>query len=174
MSTLNRNMLHDTLSPKLKQQLVETKIRDVVPPFQNLVTIKSNESADLCLQRMLNDKITCLPLFDVGAHKYVGFIDMLDILQYVVEVLQMDVRSDETWVMSEQFKNTPAVMLRNRSQRNPWTVVPADASLQFAVNHLVNASAHRAAVCGPKGELVSIITQSAIVRYLGSSPLNAL
>lgn len=52
---------------------------------------------------LIDNFILSVPLLDVTTRKYVAFIDIFDILSYVVEVLNLPIES-ESWMMSSQFQ----------------------------------------------------------------------
>lgn len=98
--------------------------------------------------------------------KYTAFIDLFDILTYVVEVLNLPVESSEDWVVSSQFTTTSCLTLVGRSPRSSWTLIGEEAPLQAAINALQHA--HRLAVVDSVGNLVSVLSQSRVVRWLAS------
>jgi len=155
------------MSSQLKKRLTETThIRDVAPRWSNIYIAKTSETISSVFKTLIDNSILSVPLLDVNTQKYVAFIDIFDILAYVVEVLNLPIESSDTWIMSSQFQNTSCIVLPNRSQRNPWQIISEDAPLQSAINMISQSGGHRLAVIDSFGRFSSVITQSRIVRFL--------
>lgn len=99
-------------------------------------------------------------------NKYTAFIDLFDILAYVVEVLNLPIEPSEDWIISESFQNTSCLTLVGRSARSAWMLIGEDTPLQAALNSLTEV--HRLAVVDSVGNLTSILTQSRIAHWLAS------
>jgi CBS domain-containing protein len=99
-------------------------------------------------------------------NKYTAFIDLFDVLSYVVEVLNLPLEPSEDWIVSDSFQNTSCLTLVGRSQRSAWMLIGEDTPLQAAVNSLTEV--HRLAVVDSQGNLTSVLTQSRVVHWLAN------
>jgi CBS-domain-containing membrane protein len=87
-------------------------------------------------------------------------------LAYVVEVLNLPLEPSDDWLVSTQFTNTSCLTLVGRSIRSAWVLIGEDAPLQAAINQLQNV--HRLAVVDSMGNLVSVLSQSRVTRWLAN------
>jgi len=117
---------------------------------------------------MIDKGILALPLFDEETKRYVTFIDVFDILAYIVEVLGVPLDKNEEWALRKEFLTTKCTVLPNRSMRNPWAVISEDAPVQTAINIMAQTNLTRLAVTDSEGHLTSILTQTRLVRYLAN------
>jgi len=162
----------DYLPATFKQVLVEgTRVKDIAPRWPNVIVAQTDETIASVFKKLIDNSILSLPLLDITTSKYIAFIDMFDILAYVVDVLRMDIKEHEKWVLSNQFQHTSCVMLPNRSLRNPWVIVAEDAPLQGAINTMVSSGAYRLAVVDSMGRFSSVLSQSRLVRFLANRNL---
>lgn len=71
-------------------------------------------------------RILSVPVLDVATNQYVAFIDILDILAFLVETLNLQQRANwpllEDWMAQLQFQGS-CMQLLQRSMRNPWYVI---------------------------------------------------
>jgi len=168
MTTLSNKPLSEFLPHEFRQRICEfVKIKDLAPKWPHVHIARTTDTISEVFKILIDNFILSVPLLDVTTKKYVAFIDIFDILAYVVEVLNLPIEND-SWMMSSQFQTTSCIVLPNRSQRNPWQIVSEEAPLQSAISILAQSGAHRLAVIDSQGRFSSIITQSRIVRFLAN------
>lgn len=160
--------LSELLPTDFKQRICEfVKIKDLAPKWPQVHIARTTDSIATVFKTLIDNFILSVPLLDVTTRKYVAFIDIFDILSYVVEVLNLPIES-ESWMMSSQFQSTSCIVLPNRSQRNPWQIISEEAPLFSAISVLSQSGAHRLAVIDAQGRFSSVITQSRITRFLAN------
>lgn len=52
---------------------------------------------------LIDHNIIFAPLYDEDSQEYVGFIELVDILNYVIDVLKYDVSQNEDWINDSKF-----------------------------------------------------------------------
>jgi CBS domain-containing protein len=152
------------LNTTFRGRLLETKVKDVIPRWKNLVIARSTDTIATVFSKLIDNQVLGVPLLDTSTNKYTAFIDLFDILSYVVEVLNLPIEPSEDWVVSSQFAHTSCLTLVGRSIRSSWMLVGEDAPLQAAINQL--QTVHRVAVIDSAGNLVSVLSQSRVARWL--------
>lgn len=157
------------IDTSFKNKLSEvTKVKDITPHWTSVITAKSNESISTVFRKMIDNRILALPLFDEEKSRYITFVDVFDILAYIVEVIGVPLDKNEEWSMRKEFNSTLCSVLPNRSMRNPWAVIHENASIQTAINSMAETGLTRLAVTDEGGHLTSILTQTRLVRYLSN------
>jgi len=147
-----------------RTRLLETKVKDLSPRWSAVINCKSTETISDVFGRLIQHKIFAVPLLDVTTNKYTAFIDLFDILTYVVDVLNLPLEANDDWIVSQQFRNTSCLTLVGRSPRSNWNLIGEEATLQQAINALQGV--HRLAVVDAQGNLRSILSQSRVIRWL--------
>lgn len=165
MSTNVQNLLSGSFKNKL---LNVTQVKDITPHWTSVISARSSESISTVFRRMIDNGILALPLFDESKSRYVTFIDIFDILAYIVEVLGVPLDKDEEWLLRNEFLTTSCIVLPNRSMRNPWAVINENAYVQSAINIMSQTGLTRLAVTDNEGHLTSILTQTRLLRYLAN------
>jgi len=155
-----------------RQRLLETKVKDLSPRWSAVINAKSTETISDVFARLIQHRIFAVPLLDVTTNKYTSFIDLFDILTYVVDVLKLPIETDDSWIITQQFRNTSCLTLVGRSMRSSWNLIAEEATLQQAINSL--QSVHRLAVVDAQGNLRSVLSQSRVIRWLASRSEYAL
>jgi CBS domain-containing protein len=95
----------------------------------------------------------------------------MDILAYVIETLGLENvdtwKHGEDWLAKEQFQ-APCSRLIHRGSRSPWFTLSMESSIQTAINIMAEHNLHRVALFDTSGQLASVLTQSALVRWLAA------
>jgi CBS domain-containing protein len=157
------------LSTEMQIKLATTPIRDLTPSVsKELIIAKSTDSIASVFQKLSENNILSVPLLDVEKNKFTAFIDVLDILAYIVEELRLDEEvnrpSIDDWLTRNNFQ-APCSVLVARSMRNPWYVISREAPVQTAINVMSMYNIHRLAVSDLQGNLFGVITQSKLVSF---------
>lgn len=139
------------------------RVKDICPHMSHIITANSNENISSAFRKMIDNGILALPLYDIETSQYVSFIDIFDILAYIIE----EGINDE-WLIKNEFISTPCSELPNRSLRNPFHVINENSSLQSAIDYMYKTGVVRLAIVNDKGDLISILTQTRIIRHLAN------
>jgi CBS domain-containing protein len=157
-------MSHDPrayIGKELRRKLADTRVGELLPAYPKLISARTNETLATVFNRLIDNRIFAVPLWDILAG-YVGFVGVFDFLAYIIEILGFAITSE--WHTSEKFHTTTVADMVARRYIGRWVTISEHASLQTAVNLLHDY--HRIAVLDREGNLVRVLTQGRVVRWL--------
>jgi CBS domain-containing protein len=151
--------------------LKETKVEDLAPNLETLVVLDRDITVPDALQRLIEVSVVSAPVMDTKKQTYIGLVDTLDILAYVVGIFE-DVEHKGATIFSrlstgEKFNNQPIGDITDFAH-NPFTPVLFGSNVFDACKLLVEKKSHRAPIVDHTGRIISILTQSAIVNHLAN------
>jgi len=155
-----------------KKLLAETKSTSLPSPKGEVIIVKSTETPLDGFKKLLEHNILSAPVYDVSTRKYTGFLDMRDLVSFVVFV-DDDQKSEFPSNLNEiilrgckLFKQpSDGVTCTYLSRRNPFQAVSPNDSL-LVVCEMLAKGLHRVPVVDSTGNVVNIISQSSIVGFL--------
>eukprot|EP01114_Cavostelium_apophysatum_P006972 TRINITY_DN1859_c0_g1_i1.p1 TRINITY_DN1859_c0_g1~~TRINITY_DN1859_c0_g1_i1.p1 ORF type:complete len:355 (-),score=76.84 TRINITY_DN1859_c0_g1_i1:114-1079(-) len=155
------------------RHLLETTKASSVPLAKSeVIIIHSNENIHDGFKKLISNNVLSAPVVDVDTGKCTGFLDIRDLVSFVVFVdddQHSDVPNDLSEILIRGTKMlrqpTEGVTPTYLSRRNPFRPVQQDDSLWTACE-LLAKGLHRIPVIDPKGKIVNIISQSTIVAFL--------
>jgi len=151
---------------------------------QKLITATEEVTVDEALRLMTDHKITSLPVLKKpegpnGKKEILGFVDALDLVGYLLQVSGRTLTSPMTGE-SHSLVSDDLIQLRVRakhfslaqikdaidlSERNPLLYLKEDVTVRQVLTSFW-ASAHRLAVVDDQYNLVGLLTQSQLIRFL--------
>jgi len=158
----------------LKQLLADTKLGSLPVPSK-LIIIKSTTSLYEGFKALVDNNILSAPVYDEKTHKYTGFLDIKDLVSFVVFV-DDDQKSDVPQNLNELIMHgcklfkmdldgvTPTYL----SRRNPFHPVSNSDSLLTVCEQLAHGL-HRVPVVDQHNNVVNIISQSTVVSFLAKN-----
>mmetsp|Transcript_21652 Transcript_21652/g.30287 ORF Transcript_21652/g.30287 Transcript_21652/m.30287 type:complete len:319 (-) Transcript_21652:131-1087(-) len=156
----------------IRTLLANTSVSALQSPKGRVVVIDSSESPYEGFKKLSENNILSAPVYNASTKKYTGFLDMRDLVSFVVFIdddQKSDVPSDlETLVMhgSRLFKQpVEGVTCTYLSRRNVLHPVSETDSL-LTVCETLAKGVHRVPVVNAEGEVVNIISQSSIIAFL--------
>jgi len=155
-----------------RELLAAHKVSDLPLPKGHVITVQSNETPFDGFKKLIQHNILSAPVFDLQTKKYTGFLDMRDLVSFVVFV-DDDQKSDvpanlQDLIMHgiKLFKQpVDGVTCTYLSRRNPMHPIHANDTLLQAVEILAKGI-HRLPVLNDHGEVINIISQSSIISFL--------
>eukprot|EP01126_Amoeba_proteus_P022991 TRINITY_DN2312_c0_g1_i14.p1 TRINITY_DN2312_c0_g1~~TRINITY_DN2312_c0_g1_i14.p1 ORF type:complete len:273 (-),score=40.69 TRINITY_DN2312_c0_g1_i14:173-991(-) len=109
---------------------------------------------------IVQNQVLSIPIFDVEKQKHIGFLDLVDILYFLMDVLL----EEEALLGYERFKHKFSTQtcksVMNISRRNPFECIGKSASLGVAARLMQDWLVHRLPVINENGEFVAILSQS--------------
>jgi len=155
---------------KLVKLLKDTKVEDVAPKSSNIVVLDAQEHVPIALQKLLETGIVSAPVIDKQNNKFVGLVDVVDILGFVVSLFDDHGENSEGDIFkrvstSNKFAKACIGEVTDLS-RNPFTSVDVGTSLWEVLLLFVKKKSHRCPVITPEGKMISIFTQSALVAFI--------
>jgi len=124
---------------------------------------------------LIRHNFLSVPVLQAKGSKYYGFLDLADIVKYVVDTFGKDMvtqMSENYWefVEKQEFfreKTVNDLMVYPLSRRNPFHPVTRGYSLFSAIELLARERGlHRVPVIDENRKLVHLVTQSQVVLYL--------
>jgi len=156
----------------LRKLLAETIVGSLESPKGAVVVVKSSFSPYEGFKTLVDHNILSAPVYDEKAQKYTGFLDIRDLVSFVVFV-DDDQKSDVPQNLLELimhgcklFKvDLDGVTVTYLSRRNPFHPVSTSDSLLKVCEEL-SKGLHRVPVVDQNGNVVNIISQSSVISFL--------
>jgi predicted transcriptional regulator len=145
-----------------------TKISDVKEKRSSLISLKSDEAITTALQILAQGQITGAPVIDINSQQYIGFVDVLDLAMFVANVFAENYKKHPHLYDPRELErvfNLPVSQVINASNRDPFIPVDINESISYLINNFLKFGVHRVPV-QQKGEIVNIVSQSDVVRFL--------
>jgi len=164
-----------TIDPRFVDTCNKTKVRDIVGDPVEMIIVKSNESITDAFQTLIEHNILAAPVLDTTTNNYIAFMNLLDIISYLVDVYQFQTSETidpklEELVLQDRFRNTPVSSLGLRGWRNPWYTMNQESTVQDAIGMFSRTRADQIAVFDNNGNFVKILTQYMLVHWLSQRP----
>merc|ERR1712054_289183 len=117
---------------------------------------------------MIEHHILSVPVFDREKKTYIGLIDMVDIVHHALAVLgEKELRDTNVELCTRaEFIKSTCEKLTDKSKRNPYFPVDGKAPLLAAISLMIRWKAHRIPILSNQGELVTLLTESQVLRFL--------
>jgi CBS domain-containing protein len=151
---------------ELDKLLRTTKISALINEHP-IIAVKKSELVPTAFKAMIDNQILSLPVFDETENQ-VGFIDIIDILHFVLKIDQEVIRKGyDELTRYEEFKYKKVADLVNLSGRNATLKITQEASLWTAMNAMVDfGDLHRVPIVNRSGETLGLIAQIDIIKFI--------
>jgi len=154
----------------LRKLLIETPISSL--HSTPVVIVKSTSSPYEGFKTLVDNNILSAPVYDEKSGRYTGFLDIRDLVSFVVFV-DDDQKSDVPQNLNELimhgcklFKaDLEGVTVTYLSRRNPFHPIPSGESLLRVCEELAKGL-HRVPIVNQTGDVVNIISQSTVIHFL--------
>jgi len=144
-----------------------------------MISADSKATIREALQLMHNNKILSIPVFNSMASPptAVGFVDMFDILSYLIEKWDNSISSNvehpektlqKLFSLDQQFLHHSIADLPDRSDNNLFAAVVEEESASRLLK-LYGLGVHRVALINMQGEVHHIVSQSDLIKFLNNS-----
>mmetsp|Transcript_24448 Transcript_24448/g.34270 ORF Transcript_24448/g.34270 Transcript_24448/m.34270 type:complete len:334 (+) Transcript_24448:57-1058(+) len=147
-----------------------THVAELLPGShdQKIILVNKDDPATDAFKKISEHKILSVPVYDPSKQVFIGFIDVLDMVHYVIETAEAaDLRTfSQLLTSSQQLEKESCGEIVDVSGRNPYYPIDENAYLSVAVKMLVDQKAHRLPVVDSRGNLITILTQSHVVRLI--------
>jgi len=169
------------LAPKRIEEILEsTKVKEIVDFNQKIITIPFKSTIKEAMEILSINNILSAPVESQMKGKYLGFIDTLDILAYVMKVYNeektpIDGPKLQIWcqdlhkleIKGKEFFNHIVSDVIDLSNRNAFRCIEADSFISELLL-LFREGIHRAAIL-EKGSIVGIVSQSNVIQFLAKN-----
>jgi len=145
----------------------------VLPAVDTIHHVLTTDTAAQALKVLRNHNVLSAPILDKEKNMYVGFIDMVDLVTFLVDITQEAELMGEGFLQlleeGTRFATTPVTSISNFSSRNPFVPVRSDASLYAVIEVLAKHGVHRVPIVNNQNRVINIITQSAVIAFLAKN-----
>jgi len=132
--------------------------------------VMATDSAFHALGLLRKSNVLSAPVLDKECNEYIGFVDMVDLVQLIVDEFTETELQGESLLslveMSDTFQKTRVKDIINLSSRDPFVPVQDGSSLFSVIEVMAKHKVHRVPLIDHQGRVSNLITQSAIVSYL--------
>jgi CBS domain-containing protein len=157
-----------TVSGDFLVLLSKSRPSDVLLGHLELITCTRTDPISEVLQKLQNNRLTSLPVL-TSTNTYYGFIDMVDIMRFVIDLIGEEQMEQSDWDIEKlpiyRKATVKDVMKYPLSRTNPWRTVKENDSL-MTVCEIMAKGAHRVGVLNGKNELVQVVSQSAMIKWI--------
>ncbi|KAL6045534.1 hypothetical protein QOT17_007624 [Balamuthia mandrillaris] len=154
-----------------KKWMVETRVGGLFPEGRGeIFSVNTTTPIPEAFKLLIKHKILSAPVYDIAAKKYIGWLDILDLVTHTINVLDeselmggelpLDVES------SERFSKQTCGSIVGISRRNPYYPVEKRAPLLKAIEAMVKYRLHRLPIIDEEGDLETVVSQSHIAQLL--------
>jgi CBS domain-containing protein len=139
----------------------------------HIIYVSAEANMESVMDTLNKHNILSVPVVDASFHA-VGFVDMLDIVEYVISAMKQTKSSVDTQEFAETLMSTPASSLVDFSRRNNYQFVSGAEDMAEITKTLSSGVIHRVCTGRKFGDAVmrdvplSVCTQSDLIRFLSS------
>lgn len=147
--------------------------KELEKPIKTIVQVRSTDSVRSVLWTLIKNKIQCVPVYNESTRKYVGFIDMFDLVQYIATAAGHSiVKPDFFQVFKRQpFGDAPVSKILSPLSKDHCASVTESSPLGTLFELTVASNLHRVPVM-TKQKVVGMISQTRMVQYLAENVTN--
>lgn len=164
----------------MAQNIFHTPVVDLIPKGQKVIAISAKDTLPAAFKTLANNNIYGAPVVDPNTQEYYGFLDMVDIVTFIVHILCEDpvqgrrhqkyhnVEDEDFYRLLEQvekFDLERVVNVVDLSKRNPMIPLKKNAPILDAINIFAKTRVHRIPLV-EGNQVVNILTQSAVIDWL--------
>eukprot|EP00029_Vermamoeba_vermiformis_P004473 TRINITY_DN15016_c0_g1_i1.p1 TRINITY_DN15016_c0_g1~~TRINITY_DN15016_c0_g1_i1.p1 ORF type:complete len:227 (-),score=8.75 TRINITY_DN15016_c0_g1_i1:284-964(-) len=155
--------------------LKNTKVRQIIIENPKLITVTDTDSVSTALKLLIENKILGLPVYDSKLKKFASFLDVKDILCHAVKVMskgELQQYSESKEYIDQishfqKFSSATCGEVVNASGRDVFIQVVEQANIETVISVMVDLGfLRRVPIVNQKDELVAVLSQSQIVKYL--------
>jgi len=162
--------------PRISKQLVNlsnVKATESILKKKDFHSVHAPHNLARVYKKLIKHHILSMPVYErtkSGKKRYIGFIDVVDVLHHALSVLS-DVEMKEgfsTFSVKQSFAEKTAREVSNLSKRSPYLPLSAESTLPDVIGHFVRNKIHSIPLQSVDGNLIGIVTQSHLIRTLAS------
>jgi len=128
--------------------------------------VEEDDTVLTVLQKMKSKNISSLPVRDKATRKFVGIIDVLDIVTFCcTKYATINTNAWESYQQMESFAKTKCSYILNISGRNDWRVMSENRPLADLITILSTPHIHRVGIIDKNHDIVGLVSQSKIIQF---------
>jgi len=147
--------------------------KDIMQPIRNLVHVRASDSVRSALWILIKNKVQCIPVYNDSTRRYIGFIDMFDLVQYIASAAgPAIVKPDFFQVFKRQsFGDMQVSRILTSSSKDHGNTITEYSSLGTLFDLAVATNLHRIPVMN-RQKVLGMISQSRMVGFLADNIAN--
>lgn len=151
-----------------KQLLINSTAGSIFPGRPNIVYVTRTDPVSVAFQKMIDNKILSVPVYDRAKNCFTCFLDMVDVVAFSVkQFVDTQTSGDINKLLATPlFKTATCGEVSDLSRRNPFLPVESSAPVLEALNLMVKWGVHRIPVVDAEGELITVLSQSQVVTFV--------
>jgi len=159
----------------MSDNILERSIEDTVftRSDKTIHYVDTKATVEQALKLLSEKNILSVPIWDEKSKLFVGLIDMVDILSFLVEILnesEIEASRRKFATLTDYFNNSDVASVSDLSRRDPWIPLASDANVASLLETLSKQGAHRVPIMDPlNGELLLLITQSDVINFVSKN-----
>jgi len=165
------------LNPEWTKYLMNTKVENLQLKEGVIFICKRDDKVMDVWQGLIKHNFLSVPVLQKTKNKYYGFVDMADIVHYIVESFGKSKLegSEDYWKLVKedeifQKKAINDIMVYPLQRRNPFHEIPVGYSLFSAIEALAKVNGlHRVPIVDSNRKLINVITQSQLIETLDAN-----
>jgi len=149
------------------------KIRDVMPmdaEHRGVISVNDFDTVEEAFQKLVDHDILSAPVLENSSNTWSGFIDMIDIVNFAINVFgpAHDANEDAVAKIEDQqlFKNSSVRSLQDQWSKNPFITLRQNSSLFDLMRAFADKKVHRVGVTNDDGELLGVISQWKFIEFI--------
>jgi predicted transcriptional regulator len=141
-------------------------------PDNRLYIAKREDKVTEVFKGLIHFKFNAVPILRKKGNKYIGFLEIFDIVQYIVNHFGIEKLSKMTdfWkLVDEEYlfhKLTINDIMIHSKVRSPFVAVKVGYSLSFACELIGRESCRRVAIINEDKKLLSLITETQLLHFI--------
>jgi len=151
----------------IRQLLQQTEVSTICSVYNTIISVEVTDEVSKAFKLLIEHKILSVPVYDSFNRKYIGFLDMLDLIAHAFDKIDFSQCTELDQVLkSDVFTKSKCSEVFSRSGRNPFYAIDIHSPVLMAMEFMSKKLVHRVPVFDPSGSLVTIVTQSNIIKLL--------
>jgi len=161
----------------MNTKLLETTIEEVVPK-RKMIVVDSELPLSDAFSALVKNNIYSAPVYDTAKRELLGFVDMLDIVVFLVNIIESeqgsnrDLASQDFYTLLEQvskFRTEHVRAVADLSKRNPMVPVSHNAPVKEVLRIFAQSGTHRVPVLENPWTVSNVLTQTDIISWLAKN-----
>jgi CBS domain-containing protein len=150
--------------------ITESLTSDVMAPIKSLVQVKATDTIRSVLWCFIKNKVDCVPVYNEATRRYVGFVDMFELVLYIDNAAgDAVIKPDFFQVFKKQaYGDAQITKITSTQSKDHCSSVSELSPLSAVLELTQSANLSRVPVMN-KQKVLGTVSQSGIVQYLSQN-----
>jgi len=158
-------------------KLLNTTVDEIVPQ-RTMIVMDSELTLSDAFSNLVKHNIYSAPIYDTKKKELLGFVDMLDIVVFLVNIIESEqgfpknLGSQDFYALLEQvskFRTEHVKAIADISKRNPMVPVSHNAPIKEVIKIFGNSGTHRVPVLSNPWTVNNVLSQTDIINWLAKN-----